>query len=280
MITAAHVEQYRAEGCTHVADAFGDWVGPLTAAVDRVLAAFAGGAPPPLIADARTQNPPTLHRTGTGGIQLRNCLMADAAFVDWLRASPAAALVGALTGATATRFWMDATFVKTGSDPQAATPWHNDGCTFAFAGEQLPSLWIALTDVAEDNAPLLTLAGSNRDAFRYHSPLSRQDVTLPGTRPWSDLEARVAAPEADIRVWPVAAGDMLLIHPRTIHASRPRTATATGRRVAFTTRWIGSDAVWAPDALSASIPKLSENPSMVVGEAPPEAVFPVLWRAE
>ncbi|QMW24126.1 phytanoyl-CoA dioxygenase family protein [Sandaracinobacteroides saxicola] len=280
MISDAHVAQYAAEGCVRVEGVFSaEWVARLLAAVDACAAVFARGEVPAAVMDGGTQNPPSIHFTGEGGVQLRNCVPAHADFVAWLADSPAAAVVGRLTGASSVRFWMDATFVKSGADPEAATPWHNDVCTFPFVGEQLPSFWVALTDVDADNAPMLTLAGSNRDAWRYHSPLSRQDMTLPGYRPWDELLARVAAPDADVRMWEAKAGDILLIHPRTIHASLPRKAGLPGRRVAFTTRWIGSDVVWAPDALSASIPRLSDHPAMRVGEAPPEGLFPVRWRS-
>jgi ectoine hydroxylase-related dioxygenase (phytanoyl-CoA dioxygenase family) len=275
-----HIDEYAAIGCTRVEGVFdAGWVGRLLDAVDRVHAAFGAGRPPALVAEPPTQNPPSIHLTGEGGVQLRNCLYADPVFLDWLTGSPAAATVGALMQADHVRFWMDATFIKEGDDADAATPWHNDVCTFPFVGEHLPSFWVALTDVDRDNAPMMTLAGSNRDAHRYHSPLSRQDVTLPGYRPWDELLARAAAPDADVRVWEAKAGDTLLIHPRTIHASLPRAAGRPGRRVAFTTRWIGSDVVWRPDALSASIPRLSDNPAMIAGEPPPEALFPIRWRA-
>ena len=280
MITEADVAEYAAEGCTRVEGVFSpEWVARLLAATDRCLAAFeAGGAPAP-VAPSPVQNPPSIHRTGEGGVQLRNCLPCDHDFLAWVTESPAAEVVGRLMGANSVRMWMDATFIKSGDDPEAATPWHNDVCTFPFTGEHLPSFWVALTDVGRDNAPMITLAGSNRDPHRYHSPLSRQDVTLPGYRPWGELLARATAPGADVRVWEARAGDVLLIHPKTIHASLPRAPGLPGRRVAFTTRWIGSDVVWAPDALSASIPRLSDNPLMAVGAPPPEALFPVVWRA-
>ncbi|WP_448581488.1 phytanoyl-CoA dioxygenase family protein [Thermaurantiacus sp.] len=275
-----HVAQYAAEGCTRVEGAFSTlWVERLLAAVDRCHEALARGEPLPPVGSVGPRNPPSLHRTGKGGVQLRNCMAADRAFLDWMRESPAAEVVGRLTGAAHVRFWMDATFVKEGSDPETATPWHNDVCTFPFTGEQQPSLWVALTDVDEDNAPLLTLAGSNRDPFRYHSPLSRQDVALPGYRPWAELLARVEAPDADIRVWPARAGDCLLIHPRTIHGSRAQAPGRTDRRVAFTTRWLGSDVVWAPDALSVTVAGLSDHPAMQVGAPPPDSLFPIVWRA-
>jgi ectoine hydroxylase-related dioxygenase (phytanoyl-CoA dioxygenase family) len=274
-----HIDEYREVGCTHVEGVFGAaWVDRLRGAIDRIEATFDRGETPTLIAEPPAQNPPSIHRTGAGGVQLRNCMYADRALLDWLTDSPAAETVGRLMQATSVRFWMDATFIKTGDDAESATPWHNDVCTFPFTGEHLPSLWVALTDVARDNAPMMTLAGSNRDPHRYHSPLSRQDVMLDGYRPWQELLDRTADRQADIRVWEAKAGDVLLIHPKTIHASLPRAAGLPGKRIAFTTRWIGSDVVWAPDALSASIPRLSENPMMVVGQPPPESLFPILWR--
>lgn len=278
-VTQAHIDEYAAEGCTRVEGVFdARWVQRLRDAVERVEAVFDADLQPDLLVEPPTQNPPSIHRTGEGGVQLRNCMSADRAFLDWLADSPAAETVGLIMGADSVRFWMDATFIKRGGDAGSATPWHNDVCTFPFVGEHLPSFWVALTDVEPDNAPMLTLAESNRDAHRYHSPLSRDDMTLPGYRPWDELVARTQAADADVREWPARAGDVLLIHPKTIHASR---AGASGKtRIAFTTRWIGSDVVWQPDALSAQIPRLSDNPAMRVGEPPPESLFPVLWQRE
>jgi len=282
-VTQAQIEQYTTEGCTRVEGVFdAAWITGLRDAIERIEAVFDAGGAPALVTEAPAQNPPSIHRTGKGGVQLRNCLHADRVLLDWLTDSPAAETVGTLMGASSVRFWMDATFIKTGGPdgggPDSATPWHNDVCTFPFTGEHLPSLWLALTDVGRDNAPMLTLTGSNRDTHRYHSPLSRQDVTLPGYHGWQELLDRVSEPSADVRVWEAKAGDILLIHPKTIHASLPRAAGLPGTRIAFTTRWIGSDVVWAPDALSASIPRLSENPLMIAGAPPPESLFPILWR--
>jgi ectoine hydroxylase-related dioxygenase (phytanoyl-CoA dioxygenase family) len=277
-MTPENIAQYQSEGCTRVEGLFRAWVAPLTEALDRISAAFDKGPPPVPRHPSPVQNLPSRHLSGEGGIQLRNCMPLDPVFEDWAQNSPAAALVGTLMQATHTSLWMDASFIKQGSDPDAATPWHNDVCTFPFTGDHLPSLWIALTDVAPENAPMLTLAGSNLDPHRYHSPLSRQDITLPGYRPWSELEARCAAPDAPVRTWPARAGDALLIHPKTIHASLPRAPGLPGRRIAFTTRWIGSDVIWNPDPLSAVIAKLADHPEMHIGAPPPESLFPVLWR--
>jgi ectoine hydroxylase-related dioxygenase (phytanoyl-CoA dioxygenase family) len=280
IVTEAQIAEYQAQGCTRVEGVFSDWVAPLTEALDRIHARFKAGETPRPDALSPVQNPPSIHLSGDGGIQLRNCMPLDPVFEAWAHRSVAAQMVGELMQASHVALWMDASFIKLGGDPDAATPWHNDVCTFPFVGEHLPSLWIALTDVSEDNAPMLTLAGSNRDPFRYHSPLSRQDMTLPGYRPWAELEARCAAPDAPIKIWPARAGDALLIHPKTIHASLPRAPGLPGRRIAFTTRWVGSDVVWQPDAFSAVIRELGSHPEMHPGAPPPESLFPVLWRRQ
>jgi ectoine hydroxylase-related dioxygenase (phytanoyl-CoA dioxygenase family) len=278
-VTADHIATYQREGCVHVPGVFSqDWIDRLSDLVLRLDAQMAAGEAVSFT-DNGVQNPPTRHDSGDGAVQLRNMMTTDALFTEWLHNSPAAETVGRLMGASHVRFWMDATFIKRGGEASAATPWHNDVCTFPFWGEHLPSFWVALTDVDADNAPLITLAGSNHDPHRYHSPLSRQDITVEGYRPWSELTARVEARDADIRVWPAKAGDILLVHPKTIHGSLPRAAGKPGLRMAFTTRWIGSDVTYAPDALSAAIPKLYDNPLMVPGSPPPEALFPVIWRA-
>jgi hypothetical protein len=86
-------------------------------------------------------------------------------------------------GARHVRYWMDASFIKEGSSAESATPWHNDECTFPFRGEMMPSFWVALTDVPMENAPIVTLAGSNRDPWRYHSPMSDPAAATQGAAP-------------------------------------------------------------------------------------------------
>ena len=196
---------------------------------------------------------------------------------DWLHHSIAGELVARLMRSRSVRFWMDATFVKDGSSAESATPWHNDECTFPFRGEMMPSFWVALTDVTMDNAPIVTLRGSNRDPWRYHSPMSNPEAFEVEHIPWSHLERRVTRTDAPKDIWPCRAGDVLLIHPKTIHASLPRTAQDRGRRIALTTRWLGDDVRWAPNSLSIRIPSLQASGMMRFGEPPPAELFPVIW---
>lgn len=278
-VTAEHIAQYEAEGCVKVEGVFDRaWIDRLVPAIDEAYAAFGTPAFDTLATGAKSQNPPTVH-PGEGQVQLRNFAQHVPAIRDWLWNSPAAETVAALMRSSHVRFWMDATFIKEGASPASATPWHNDECTFPFVGEMAPSFWVALTDVPEDNAPMITLAGSNRDPWRYYSPMSPQGLEVEGYRPWSHLVERVAAPDAPIRTWPCKAGDILLIHGKTIHASLPRRADYDGRRIALTTRWLGEDIRWRPTPLSIRIPALEATGAMVDGAEPPDSHFPVVWRA-
>ena len=278
VVTQAHRDTYAELGAVRVEQVFepGE-LDQATALIDAILAALrAGEVPPREIEDPVFKD--IFLEDHDGYVRLVNAMPRFPALRDWLLGTVAAETAADVMGADSLRVWLDATFSKTGSAPETATPWHNDECTFSLRGEHLPSFWIALTDVDADNSPLITLSGSHRDAHRYYSPFSPQGQPLPpGFRPWQELLDRVAAPDAAIETWTVRRGDALLIHPKTIHASLPRRAQTDGRRLALTVRWIGSDVVWKPTPITRLAP-FDHNPLMREGEPPPEALFPVVWR--
>jgi ectoine hydroxylase-related dioxygenase (phytanoyl-CoA dioxygenase family) len=281
LVTPAHRDTYDRLGAVRVEGVLdARAVATLTELIDEAIAALRSGSMP------RTRDVPdgvvreVEFEDHDGYVRLVNLAPRVPAIRDLILASPAPAAVAALTGATSLRLWLDATFSKEGTARETATPWHNDECTFSLQGEHLPSCWLALTDVDEANSPLQTLDGSHRDRHRYHSPFLPQDVERPPEyRPWSELTDRVVAPDAPIRTWTAKAGDMLLIHPRTIHGAPPRSARAAGRRLAFTLRFIGSDVVWQPNALTFGLSPFDRDPRMERDRPPPEAVFPVAWRS-
>jgi ectoine hydroxylase-related dioxygenase (phytanoyl-CoA dioxygenase family) len=278
IVSQSHVEAYARDGVVLIEQAFRyEWVARLLGAIDRVVAAHRAGTLAATMASNRSQNPVST-REQDGDLIVRNVMHHDPVFRAWLEETPAAEIVARTIGASHIRFWMDATFVKEGNAPATATPWHNDGCTFPFVGEHAPSFWVALTDVDLDNAPLVTLAGSHRDPWRYRSPLVDQSVPLPaGFKEWPELLAQLEEPSARIQTWPARAGDVMLIHPKVLHGSLARRSQSSGRRVAFTTRWLGSDMIWEPNPLSVKIATLEGNPLMKVGAPPPDALFPIVW---
>jgi len=280
-VTQAHIDCYNEVGAVRVPGVFdAAFVQRLSGLLDEAVSTLRAGTfperagPDPVFRGIEFED-------HDGYVRLVNLMPQMPALQRAILDSPAAETVAALTGATSLRFWLDATFSKVGLAKETATPWHNDECTFSLLGEHLPSLWIALTDVDADNSPLQTLAGSHRDRHRYHSSFLPQDKERPPNyRPWSELLERVNAPGADIRTWTAEAGDILLIHPKTIHGAPPRRGDLGGRRLAFTLRWIGSDVLWQPNPLTFGRAPFDRHPAMTVDAPPPEEVFPIVWRRD
>jgi hypothetical protein len=285
MITAEHVATYRRDGIVHLPGAFAAWVEPLLGAIDRVIAKASDPRYPRLRHFSLSPQNPLLVAGGSGGVDVGGTMglyMAahDPVFEHWARESGAAAITGQLSGSRQMRYWQDAVFIKRGDGADDGTPWHNDYCTWPWKGEQLPILWIALTDVAADDAPLQTLRGSHTDPWRYYSPMSPPGLPVTDEyHAWDELLAKATAPGAPVDTWTVHAGDALVMHSKLIHCSQPRRSARPGRRVSFSTRWLGDDCTWSPDAYSFPVPVLEENPLMRQGQPPPDTLFPPLWRA-
>lgn len=89
--------------------------------------------------------------------------------------------------------------------------------------------------------------------------------------------AKATSPSSQRDTWLVARGDALLMHSKLIHSSLPRRSMTPGRRVSFSTRWLGEDATWAPDPYTFRIERLLRDPLMRVGAAPPSELFPPIW---
>jgi hypothetical protein len=276
-ITADHISAYNRDGAVLVPGAFTQWADHLRFAVLDVINGVRKGT---LTADAVPPtylNPLKVIDEFGGGAMALNIFPYHPGFAQWLARSPAAEMTAKIMQSKHSRFWIDATFSKDKPGAAEGTPWHNDTCTWPFWGRQMVILWIALTDVDADNAPLTTVRGTHVGDGRYYSTFFPQDQTPPpGYRPWSELMAQAEAPNADIQVWTMKKGDCLFMHPTTIHASRPRAATQGQPRLAFSTRWLGDDVVWKPDALTARMTeRLTDNPAMVHGGPVPESVIPV-----
>ncbi|MEM6681261.1 MAG: phytanoyl-CoA dioxygenase family protein [Pseudomonadota bacterium] len=278
-VTQAHIDQYHRDGCVKIESVFDSyWVDMVTRGIDRIIKTYETGNQPEQVTHEGCQAPFFIDGEN-GTYRILHVAAYSAEIQKWIRESPAAEVLADVMGTDTLRYWLDGTFAKAGTAADTATPWHNDECTYPLSGVHSASLWMALTDVAEDNAPLLTLQGSNNDTYRYHSGFSPQDVERPPEfRPWSELVDRVNAPDAPIQSWPAKAGDILVIHPKTIHGSAPRTGSGGGRRLAFSSRWIGDDIRYAPNPLSLNLALKDGGTEPIVGEPLPEDSFPITWR--
>ena len=275
-VTPEIIDAYREVGVAHVPGVFSsEWVARMTQAIDSVVAGLRDGSvvfgPHETMRDVEFED-------HDGYVRLVNAYWRVSEMQTLVEECGCAEIVADVIGSDEMRAWVDGTFLKEGNKDETATPWHNDECLFPFSGEHSPSMWVALTDMGPDNAPLLTLAGSNKDPHRYVSSWALKGVEAPANfHPWSELLERVAAPDADIRVWEARAGDMLIIHPKTIHASKPRTAGHAGRRLGFSLRWIGSDIRYQFNPTARKNP-FEGSELLKEGERLPDSLMPVTWR--
>ncbi|MEN3746557.1 phytanoyl-CoA dioxygenase family protein [Sphingomonas sp. HF-S3] len=97
-----------------------------------------------------------------------------------------------------------AVYIKPPGAP--ATFWHQDLWFFPVADAPMTTLWLPLTRVAEDNAPMLYAAGSQQAGF-----IDWEEETLPTD--WS-VEC----------LCPMATGDVAIHDGWTLHASRANTS--------------------------------------------------------
>ncbi|MBU6378653.1 MAG: phytanoyl-CoA dioxygenase family protein [Gammaproteobacteria bacterium] len=277
MIDREHREIYDRDGVVRLEAAFdARWVTRLTQAFDRLQAFVRAGEPLPHSGSEGVRPADGDHDPHTGRAHLRNSAPHDADVRAWVQESPAAEIVARLLGSNRVQLWYDLWFCKEpGGGADAATPWHHDSVGHCFEGPDIPSLWIALTDVGHDDAPLLTLQGSHRDPRLFPPPYRPGKEHLPlaeGYTPIEVMHAEVAQQPERIRTWTVRAGDCLLIHPQTWHASMPQRST-NRRRLACTSRWLGERLTFQPRPYSFN-GYYAQADALVAGARPPFDFLP------
>lgn len=236
-LTKADVETYAADGAVCLRGVYDPQVvAQLLRAWDRVSAdPLASGLIPP----------GAEHREiGDRANIISRPSYAVGAFRDFIRASPAPALLGALLSAREIGFYWDTIFEKRpGSTFE--TSWHTDAGATAVLGNTMVNVWTPLTPVSRESS-LEILAGSHTNDVLYW-PRSPNGVNLerPPDRMWCpDYETARDDPTNRFISWDMEPGDILLLHLKTAHYSRGN--PTPHRRVAYATWWYGDDVVWDP----------------------------------
>ncbi|MFD2646109.1 phytanoyl-CoA dioxygenase family protein [Pseudomonas japonica] len=148
-------------------------------------------------------------------------------------------------------YFAEEVFLKAGGQG-SRTLWHQDTSYLPWAGNHWGNAWISFDAVPKSNA-LEIVRGSHRgpryDGTTFTDP---DDPTLPlhgnGALPrLPDIEAeRKANPEAfDILSWATEPGDVVLLHPGSLHGGAPVDASFPRRRT-FVFRFFGDDATFQP----------------------------------
>lgn len=275
------IEAYERDGCVHIPGVFaGYWQERLRNATDRIIDQHkANKGNKPAIAFEDVVEDVIVVDKYPGRIGFRQAVEYDPDFNAWAQNSCAAELVARVTRSSKVRYLMDTTFCKEKSESETATPVHHDIAVYCFKGTQVPSLWVALSDVGEDDAPLKTVLGSHKwQDVMYRPPTTPNEQPLiPGYKERSEIKARIEAEGAKWKTWPCKAGDALLIHPYTLHASLPK-ASEEGMRIGFSSRWMGDDVAWSPNAFS-PIDHVKERERLNIGDPPPDGQYPIVWSA-
>ncbi len=198
-------------------------------------------------------------------------------FRDFVFRSPVAEAAARVMQSKEAHFFFDEFFAKPPRSDEA-TIWHTDRMGWPTVGNMVPSIWIPLTPVAKENS-LECIAGSHDQDVRYwlFSPNARQ-MTRPDDRsPHPDGDKLRADPNNKFLQWDMEPGDLLLVHPWTLHYSHGN--SADDWRIAVSIRVFGDDIRWKPRPDCLNIAGVSFD-EMLEGERPGGPLFPLLWSED
>ncbi|MEA1881851.1 MAG: phytanoyl-CoA dioxygenase family protein [Candidatus Marinimicrobia bacterium] len=197
-------------------------------------------------------------------------------YKDFLTHSPASEIAGRVTESTRMRLFHEHVLVKEPktSDP---TPWHHDQPYYCVDGEQNCSIWLPLDPVLKKSG-LEFVAGSHTLGKMFmpikfltlieyeYSPGSFESI------PNVDADRE----KYDILSWNMELGDCIVFHFKTLHSGKGN-LDHTMRRRAFSSRWIGDDAVFA-DRPGETSPPFPELNGYKQGDVLDHSLFPVCWE--
>jgi ectoine hydroxylase-related dioxygenase (phytanoyl-CoA dioxygenase family) len=204
---------------------------------------------------------------------------------DFLLRDEMAATIARIVGTKTLRFWFDLTFIHNGSTSGSAgagTPWHHDIAAFSFKGEQLPSLWMAMTETNAERSRLMFIDGSHKTVPGYYRTADAkkpENGEKDGFLDLPDFDAMIANGEVRVITWDCQPGDSIILHPNTIHGALGNSGTgAHSRRVAITTRWLGDDVRFLPFSYTQSLKQLGVvETDLALGARPHGDWFPLVY---
>lgn len=206
-------------------------------------------------------------------LYLDNAILKSFAFESQL-----AREAGRAMGARQCGFYFDHLFMLAADTAKDRYYWHQDQPFWACQGDQICSFWLALTDCSVDSGALEVVLGTDKQMYPpewfQNDENGKRDETLI-TPAYHEMRDRF-----DIKTWDIRAGDALLFNSKVMHSSRGN-HSKTQRRVAYSTRWFGDDAVFFNRGSEHQDPVTVPDPMPADGTPLTVAgKFPVLWREE
>ena len=203
-------------------------------------------------------------------------------YMDFIKHSPAREIAARLMELDEVRFFYDQIFIK---EPGTQTPtaWHHDLPFWPFSGNNIASVWLALTPVNLENSGLVYIGGSQKWGKMY---LPVPAVPIPNfvldeASNFEDcpmFHKEFDNPEYNFLSWDMEPGDCIVHHPLTVHGAG-RNGSLTQRRVALSTRFFGGDAKWYGPRTTFCPPYTENEDGLVRGEFPSnDRAFPIVWQ--
>lgn len=263
-ITPEHREDYARDGVTCLRGMFDQsWIAKMRAAADALTAN----------PDAAPMHGPSHSEEFVSALFMWR---KEGAFRDFILDSPLAEVVAKTIGSKEIRAYQDHLFIKHVGSPHIM-PWHHDMTTWPFDGEQVPTIWVALSNVTESNGRLEFVKG-------YQKKLMAEDIIYSGHYPGGDFgpQNAVKCPNfwdlegkngVEIISWDLEPGDAVIFHPRIPHGSK-HAINASEPRIGLSSRWIGDDIVWNFREGNVKIPDVDDMPK---GKPVRGEVFPLVW---
>ena len=191
--------------------------------------------------------------------------------------SPVAEAAARVMGSKSARFFFDEFFVKPPRSSET-TIWHTDRMGWPTVGKMVPSIWIPLTPISEENSLECIAASHDRDVrYWLFSPNARQMQRPEDRVPHPDEGKLRGDPQNRFLKWAMQPGDILVVHPWMLHYSHGN--SSDDWRIAVSVRVFGDDIRWRPRPDCVNLAGVSFD-EMIEGEPPAGPLFPMLWSQD
>lgn len=203
-------------------------------------------------------------------------------FKEFIFQSPVGEIAARLLQSSKVALYSNHVIVKD-SGSTKLTPWHQDQAYYEIDGQQVCSVWLPVDPVSKYTC--LRLVKGSHKSPRYFKPVhfDGPPFTSYEVKPGDEDKAKQFLPAPDIDgdeqvevlSWDMKPGDCIVFHMRTVHGAFGNNLW-TPRR-AFSTRWLGNDAVkghrpWMNLPPSKGMKDLKRGDNLVES-----GVFPVVW---
>jgi len=263
------IARFKADGAIclrHVFDR--EWIDRMNRAVDRLL-----------------ENPGNRSReatkAGNPGRFHMNVFMWrwDPDFRAFALESPLPEVAAELMSADRVSLFYDQAFIKEPGTLEV-TQWHHDLPFWPATGEDIVSLWVALTPVTVAGSGVEYVAGSHRWGKRFRAVTPDEDpkFTDKTLEPCPDFSALKGDPRYRFLSWDCEPGDVICHHPLTVHGASGN--LLAHRRAAISVRYAGADARWDPRP---NVMRVEGEPETKLRPGDPlvlDGVFPTGWERE